>query len=185
MIGFMWLAVITGIGGGTLRDMILDVPVFWVQNPVHVSACLATAVVMHFVAPLVESRYRTLLWFDAFGLALVSVAGTAKALDVGAPALVAIAMGVVTGTAGGIIRDTLGHVPSILLRHEIYVTASVLGACIYAGLDGLGVDRLTAMTAGFLATFVVRGLAIRFEWSLPVFRRSATLDGWSQEDPGN
>ena len=91
VMGFMWLAVITGVGGGTVRDLILGVPVFWVQNPVHVAACLATAVVMHFVAPLVESRYRTLLWFDAFGLALVTVAGTAKALDVGAAALVAIA----------------------------------------------------------------------------------------------
>ena len=94
--GFMWLAVITGVGGGTVRDLILNVPVFWVQNPAHVSACLVTAVVMHFIAPLVESRYRTLLWFDAFGLALVTVAGTVKALDVGAPSLVAIAMGAVT-----------------------------------------------------------------------------------------
>jgi uncharacterized membrane protein YeiH len=68
VVGFMWLAVVTGIGGGTVRDLILDVPVFWVQNPIHVSACLLTAVPMHFVAPLVESRYRTLLWFDAFGL---------------------------------------------------------------------------------------------------------------------
>ena len=99
VMGFMWLAVITGVGGGTVRDLILNVPVFWVQNPVHVSACLVTAVVMHFVAPLVESRYRTLLWFDAFGLALVTVAGTVKALDVGAPALVAIAMGAVTGSS--------------------------------------------------------------------------------------
>ena len=79
VMGFMWLAVITGVGGGTVRDLILDVPVFWVQNPLHVSACLVTAVAMHFVAPLVESRYRTLLWFDAFGLALVTVAGTVKA----------------------------------------------------------------------------------------------------------
>ena len=135
VMGFMWFAVITGVGGGTVRDLILDVPVFWVQNPVYVSACLVTAVVMHFVAPLVESRYRTLLWFDAFGLALVTVAGTVKALDVGAPALVAIAMGVVTGIVGGIIRDTLGHVPSVLLSHEIYVTASVLGACTYVGFE--------------------------------------------------
>jgi uncharacterized membrane protein YeiH len=65
VMGFMWLAVITGVGGGTVRDLILDMPVFWVQNPVHVAACLVTAVVMHFVAPRVESRYRTLLWFDA------------------------------------------------------------------------------------------------------------------------
>lgn len=185
VMGFMWLAVITGVGGGSVRDLILDVPVFWVQNPVYVSACLATAVVMHFVAPRVESRYRTLLWFDAFGLALVTVAGTVKALDVGAPALVAIAMGAVTGTVGGMIRDTLGHVPSILLRHEIYVTASVLGACAYVGLNELGLARLAAMTAGFLVTFSVRGLAIKFGWSLPVFRASATQERWKNERKGS
>src|SRR6186713_1630606 len=153
VMGFMWLAVITGVGGGTVRDLILNVPVFWVQSPAHVSACLVTAVVMHFVAPRVESRFRTLLWFDAFGLALVTVAGTVKASDVGAPALVAIVMGAVTGCVGGIIRDTLGHVPSVLLSHEVYVTASVLGACTYVGLNGLDVGRLPAMIAGFLMAF--------------------------------
>jgi uncharacterized membrane protein YeiH len=181
VMAFMWFAVITGVGGGTVRDVILDVPVFWVQNPVHVFACLITAAVMHFVAPRVESRYRTLLWFDAFGLALVTVAGTVKAADAGVPALVAIAMGAVTGSVGGIIRDTLGHVPSVLLRHEIYITASVLGACAYVGLNGLGLARLTAMTAGFLVTFSVRGLAIRFGWSVPVFRASATRERWTNE----
>jgi len=172
IMGFMWLAVITGVGGGTVRDLILNVPVFWVQNPADVSACLVTAVVMHFVAPIVASREKTLLWFDAFGLALVSTAGTVKSLDVGAPALVAIALGAVTGSVGGIIRDTLGHVPSVLLRHEIYITASVLGSCAYAGLNRLGVDRFTAMIAGFAVTFAVRGMAIKFGWSLPVFRAS-------------
>ena len=158
VMAFMWFAVITGVGGGTVRDLILNVPVFWVQSPIYVSACLVTAVAMHFVAPLVESRYRMLVWFDAFGLALVTVAGTVKASDVDSPALVAIAMGVVTGFVGGIVRDTLGHVPSVLLGHEIYVTASVLGACTYVGLHGLGAGRLPAMIAGFLVTFVVRGL---------------------------
>jgi uncharacterized membrane protein YeiH len=178
VMGFMWFAVITGVGGGTVRDLILDVPVFWVHNPIYVSACLATGVVMHFVAPRVESRYQTLLWFDAFGLALVSVAGTATALDVGVPALVAIAMGAVTGSVGGIIRDTLGHLPSVLLRHEIYITASVLGGCTYVGLHALGLGRPTAMAAGFLVTFSVQGLAITFGWSLPVFREAATRRPW-------
>jgi uncharacterized membrane protein YeiH len=178
VMAFMWFAVITGVGGGTVRDLILGVPVFWVQDPVYVSACLVTAVVMHFVAPLVESRYRTLLWFDAFGLALVTVAGTVKASDVGAPALVAIAMGAVTGIVGGMLRDTLGHVPSVLLGHEIYVTASVLGACTYVGLNGLGIGRLAAMIAGFFVTFTVRGLAIKFGWSLPVFRESTKRERW-------
>jgi uncharacterized membrane protein YeiH len=176
VVGFMWLAVVTGVGGGTVRDLILDVPVFWVQNPVYVSACVLTAVVMHFVAPLVESRYRTLLWFDAFGLALVTVAGTVKGMDAGAPALVAIAMGVVTGALGGIIRDTLGHVPSVLLSHEIYVTASVLGACAYVGLNAVGSGRPIAMIAAFVVTFGVRGLAIKYGWSLPVFRGSMTRE---------
>ena len=178
VMGFMWFAVITGVGGGTVRDLILNVPVFWVQNPIHVSACLLTAVVMHFVAPLVESRHKTLLWFDAFGLALVTVAGTVKALDVGAPALVAIVMGVVTGSVGGIIRDTLGHVPSVILRHEIYVTASVLGACAFTAMNALGPGRLVAMIAGFLVTFGVRGLAIKYGWSLPIFRESVTRERW-------
>jgi uncharacterized membrane protein YeiH len=174
VMGFMWLAVVTGIGGGTIRDVILNVPVFWVVDPLYVSACLATAIVMHFVAPLVESRYTTLLWFDAFGLALVTVAGTVKSLDVGTPALVAIAMGAVTGCVGGIIRDTLGQVPSVLLRHEIYVTASVLGACTYVGLNQVVASRAAAMVTGFLVTFIVRSLAIAFGWSLPVFRPAPT-----------
>jgi uncharacterized membrane protein YeiH len=181
VMAFMWFAVLTGVGGGTVRDLILNVPVFWVQNPVYVSACLVTAVVMHFVAPLVESRYRALLWFDAFGLALVTVAGTVKASDVGAPALVAVAMGAVTGIVGGIIRDTLGHVPSVLLGREVYVTASVLGAYTYVGLNGLNVGRLPAMVAGFLVTFGVRSMAITFGWSLPVFRESTKRERWKSE----
>ena len=178
VMGFIWLAVITGVGGGTVRDLILSVPVFWVQNPVYVSACLLTAVVMHFVAPLVESRHKTLLWFDAFGLALVTVAGTVKSLDLGAPALVAIAMGVVTGSVGGIIRDTLGHVPSVILSHEIYVTASILGACASVGLNAAGTGRPVSMIAGFLVTFGVRGFAIKSGWSLPVFRQSLARERW-------
>jgi uncharacterized membrane protein YeiH len=181
LMAFMWFAVITGVGGGTLRDLILGVPVFWVENPVYASACLVTAVVMHFVAPLVESRYRGVLWFDAFGLALVTIAGTVKASDVGASALVAVAMGAVTGVVGGIIRDTLGHVPSVLLGHEIYVTASVLGASTYIALASVGVGRVPGMLAGFLVTFTVRGLAIRFGWSLPVFRESTKRERWKSD----
>jgi uncharacterized membrane protein YeiH len=170
ILGFVWLAVLTGVGGGTLRDLLLGVPVFWVAEPLHVMACIATAVVVHFIAPLIESRYRLVLWFDALGLALVTVAGTAKGLDNGTGALVAVAMGVVTGSVGGIIRDLVGNEPSVILRHEIYVTASVLGACAYVLLILLEVPRLEAAAAGALITFAVRGLAITFNWSLPAYR---------------
>jgi uncharacterized membrane protein YeiH len=87
-------------------------------------------------------------------------------------------MGVLTGSLGGIIRDTLGHVPSVILRHEIYVTASVLGACAYIALNALGPGRLVAMIAGFLVTFGVRGFAIEYGWSLPIFRESVTRERW-------
>lgn len=170
ILGFMWLAVLTGVGGGTLRDLLLGVPVFWVADPIHIAACLVTAVIVHFIAPLIESRYRLVLWFDALGLALVTVAGTAKGLDNGTGALVAVAMGVVTGSVGGIVRDLVGNEPSVILRHEIYVTASVLGACVYVALALLEAGRLEAAAAGILVTFTVRGLAIAFNWSLPAYR---------------
>jgi uncharacterized membrane protein YeiH len=173
IVGFMWLAVITGVGGGTLRDLLLDVPVFWMVDPAHIVACLVTAVVVHFTAHLVESRYKLLLWFDALGLALVTVAGTAKGLDAGTGALVAIAMGVVTGTVGGILRDLVGHESSVILRREIYVTASGLGACSYVLLAALTQSELLAGSGAVLVTFAVRGLAISCNWSLPAYRRRA------------
>lgn len=173
IIGFMWLGVITGVGGGTVRDLLLGVPVFWVHDPVPIVACLVASVASYFTAHLVQSRYVLMLWLDAMGLALVTIAGTVKGLDSGAGPVIAVVMGVITASLGGIIRDTLGHEPSILLRQEIYVTASVIGAGIYVGLTGLGVDRIPAALTGGIATFAIRGLAMSFGWSLPAYRSRA------------
>ncbi len=174
LLGFMWLAVITGVGGGTVRDVILDVPVFWLNNTTHVAACLLTAVVVHFTASLVESRMRLLLWLDALGLALFTVAGTAKGLDHTGSALIAVVMGVITGSFGGIIRDVIGGEPSIILRREIYVTASALGAGFYWLLLKSGLTPTSAAIGGFLMIFTVRGLAIAYNVSMPVWRRSVS-----------
>jgi len=171
VLGFMWLAVLTGVGGGTVRDLILDVPVFWLDDPAPLVACLLTATIVHFTAPLVESRFRLLLWFDALGLALFTIAGAAKGLDHGYSSLVAIVMGVVTGSVGGIFRDVVGGEPSVIMRHEIYVTASALGACCYVLLTYLSVSSTASAAIGFLVTFIVRGLAIAYNLSLPVWRR--------------
>lgn len=171
MLGFMWLAILTGVGGGTLRDLVLDVPVFWVAEPAHVVACLITAVVMFFVAPKVESRYRLVLWFDALGLAFVTVAGTVKGLDQGAGPLIAVVMGVVTASFGGIVRDVVGNEQSVILRREIYVMAALAGGTAYVALSALAVGRVEAAVFAFLITFVVRGLAIVFGWSLPSYYR--------------
>ncbi|SDF19365.1 trimeric intracellular cation channel family protein [Limimaricola pyoseonensis] len=170
ILGFVWLAVITGVGGGTLRDLLLGLPVFWVEDPTPVLVCLGTALAMHFGAHLMEYRYRYILWFDAFGMALVSVVGTLKALDAGAAMPVAIAMGVITANVGGIIRDTLGQEPSVILRREVYVAASMLGAATCAAVDAFGLPREAAALAGFAAAFALRILALWRGWSLPAYR---------------
>lgn len=170
VVGFMWLAVVTGVGGGTVRDLLLGLPVFWVRDAAPVLVCLAAAVATYFTAHLVQSRYRVLLWLDAAGLALVSVAGAAKGLDAGVGPVAAIVMGVITATLGGVIRDILGQEPSIILKREIYVTAAVIGATMFVGLVGLGLGMTTAALLGGVTAFSVRGLAIRFGWSLPTYR---------------
>lgn len=171
ILGFMWLAILTGVGGGTVRDLVLDVPVFWVAEPAHIVACLFTAVVMYFVAPMVVSRYRLVLWFDALGLAFVTVVGTVKGLDHGAGPLIAVVMGVVTASVGGIVRDIVGNEQSIILRREIYVTAAVLGASTYVVLTSMVLARTEAAIIAFLVTFTVRSLAITFNWSMPSYYR--------------
>jgi uncharacterized membrane protein YeiH len=130
---------------------------------------------------LVESRYRLLLWFDALGLALFTVAGTAKGLDHDTGALVAIVMGVITGSVGGIVRDVVGGQRSVILRREVYMTASALGGGCYALMMALSVAPTAAAIVGFLVTFVVRGLAIRFNLCLPVWRRKLTTTPHTDE----
>ncbi len=173
IIAFCWLGLVTGIGGGTVRDLLLGLPVFWVREPVYLIACLLAAIGVYFTAHIPASRYRLLLWLDAIGLALVTVAGTAKGLDTGAGPVVAIVMGVLTAALGGIFRDILGQEPSIILRKEIYVTASVAGALVFVAATGMATDRTTAMVFGFITAFGVRAFAIVTGWSLPTYRPRA------------
>jgi uncharacterized membrane protein YeiH len=169
--GFMLLGTVTGIGGGSLRDLLLgELPVFWVNEPAYVAACLVPAALVFFTAHLVRSRYRLLLWFDAVGLAFFCVVGAEKALASGAGAFIAVVMGVVTATFGGIIRDVLGGESPVILRREIYVTAALAGATIHVGLHALGVAGVVPALAGFAACLAIRGLALHFRWSLPTYR---------------
>lgn len=170
IVGFMWLGVVTGVGGGTVRDLLLGVPVFWVQDATVVVGCVIASAATHFVAHLVHSRHRTILWLDAMGLALVTIAGAAKGIDHGAGPVVSVMMGVLTAALGGIIRDIIGQEPSIILRREIYVTAALAGAIAYVALAGLGADRAVAALTGGLIVPALRGLAIARGWSLPVYR---------------
>lgn len=168
--GFAMLGTVTGIGGGTVRDVLLGLPVFWVQDATYLIACVIAASLTFFGAHLLHSRYRAVLWLDAIGLSVYCVLGAEKALAHGASPLVAIVMGVVTGTFGGIIRDVLGGEVPLLLRRDVYVTAALAGALTFVGAGAIGASSAVAWSAGVAACFVVRGLALWFGWSLPTYK---------------
>ncbi|MEI9419972.1 trimeric intracellular cation channel family protein [Mesorhizobium sp. Cs1299R1N1] len=179
IIGFLFLASVTGIGGGTLRDVILNLPVFWVANSSYVLICAAVAVLVFFVAHRVESRWKWLLWLDAIGLAAFSVMGAAKGLAITGSPVVSVITGVLTATSGGILRDLLAGEPSVLLRPEIYVTAALAGAAIFTAGDVTGLPPIVSELAGFAAAFAVRGGALRFGWTFPSYK---TRPGRRPED---
>lgn len=171
IIGFLFLASLTGIGGGTFRDMVLgQTPVFWVGNSLYLAVCVVTAVVIYFSAPLVEYRYRLLLWLDAVGLSAYCVMGAAKGLAAGAPPLAAIVTGMMTATFGGILRDVVSGEPSVILRREIYVTAALAGAAAYVALDKSGAPLAFSVTVSALLAFAIRGGALHFGWTMPGYR---------------
>jgi uncharacterized membrane protein YeiH len=170
IIGFLFLAGVTGIGGGTLRDVVLDSPVFWVENRDYLLICAALAIVVFFFAHRVESRYWLLLWLDAVGIAAFCVMGAEKALAVTGSPVVAVVMGMLTATFGGILRDVLAGEPSVLLRPEIYVSATLAGAALYTLGDLAGLPQPLPGIVGFIAAFAVRGGALRFGWSFPAYK---------------
>ncbi len=171
IIGFLFLASVTGIGGGTLRDVILDVPVFWTRNSDYLLICAGVGCLVFFTAHLVESRYKLLLWLDALGLAAYAVLGAHKGLAATSSSVVAIVMGMLTATFGGIMRDLLAGEPSVLLRPEIYVTAAMTGAAAYTVLVHFaGAPAIPAAAIAFAAAFAVRGGALRFGWTFPPYK---------------
>jgi len=168
--GFLVVAMAVAVGGGTVRDLVLGAgPVFWVQDANYLYVVALAAVFTFFWAHKVSSRFTLLVWADAFGLALFALIGTQKALAFGVEPVIAILMGVVTGTFGGMIRDVLcGEVP-LVLRREIYALAAVTGSAVFWGTVTLGLTGVFPLILGFVATLAVRGPAIVFGWSLPVY----------------
>jgi uncharacterized membrane protein YeiH len=170
VIGFIFFAAITGIGGGTVRDLILGVPVFWVVNPDYLLICVVTAVIVYFTAHLFESRYKMLLWLDAIGLAAYCVFGAWKAYSVTGSPVIAVTMGVITASFGGILRDQMAGEPSIVLQREIYITAALVGSAAYTGLVMAGLPVMTAAVPAAVAAFAIRGGAMKFGWSFPPYK---------------
>lgn len=177
ILGFVLFGTITGIGGGTLRDLLLQADeVFWFSDTRYLWVCILASVSTWFAAHYLQSLRGVLLWADALGLAVFSVIGAQKALVWDAPVLVAIGMGMMTASFGSLIRDSLLGQPPVLLEADIYVTAAALGALSYvgltalAGVPGWGWVAGWAVPVSIAAAFALRGSAIVFNLQLPKYR---------------
>lgn len=177
IVGFAMLGSVTGIGGGTFRDVILGIqPIFWVKQPAYLLTCVIVACATFFFAHILQHRYRYLLWLDAVGLALFAVTGAGAAQADGVHASIAVAMGVATATFGGIIRDVLGGSVPIILSQEIYITAALAGASVFVVLMNMGASQDVAVMLGFAAGFGLRAAALYWGLTLPRYRPKSGND---------
>ena len=167
-----FFALVTGVGGGSVRDVLIGAPVFWVRDPWVAPVILLTALVAWFT-PARWWKGRLLDWADAVGLAVYSTLGTAKALSYGVEAVPAVLMGIVTGCVGGIIRDVLAGQPSILLRPELYVTVAALSASLCAAGTLAGLPLALVWSVAALAGFALRAAALIWKIELPHYSREA------------
>lgn len=160
IVGYVLIGTITGLGGGSLRDLLLDRPVWWTREPLELYLCIAAAVLTYFWRFNVKSRYRATAWFDALGLSAFAVTGSTVAMQVDVPWSIAVFMGVMTATGGGVIRDLLTGVRPMILCGEIYAVAALVGAFINVGLIELGEPLWVCMASGFVGTLMLRGATI-------------------------
>jgi uncharacterized membrane protein YeiH len=170
LFGVVVLATVTALGGGTLRDLVLGAsPVFWVSAPVYLLVAVATAIVTFFLVRFCGLPLKLLSVADAFGLAVFTVLGTQKALDMGISTGIAVIMGVMTGVVGGMIRDVLsGEIP-LILRREIYATASLCGAVMFCVVSIALQNQGIAAVASVIVTLGLRLSAIKWKMSLPLY----------------
>jgi uncharacterized membrane protein YeiH len=172
LLGVVVIAVVTAIGGGTLRDLLLDRhPIFWIADPLYLAVIAGAAMATVAWTRRFRPPEKTLQMADALGLALFSVMGAQIAQDAGVPPVIAILMGTMTGTAGGMIRDVLTAEIPLILRPVtgLYATAAIAGTSLYLVLEWMGVPRPPAALAGMAAIAALRVAAILGNLTLPVF----------------
>ena len=170
IVTFVFFAVITGVGGGTARDLLIGAPVFWVYENATLLICLGAAVAV-WMLPARSWKGTALLWCDALGMAAYAAYGASKGLTFGIAPLPAIGMGVLTACLGGIIRDVLAGQPSVLMRSELYVTPAALAASLLVGLSFVGVHGAIAVSISAIVGFALRAAAIVWGWKLPAYGR--------------
>lgn len=160
------LGTVAGIGGGTLRDLVLDRPVFWLRSPGYLYVCVAAATLVWFVGAGPRRR-QTLLFLDALGISAFAVVGALIATDEHMAAPVAVVMGILTATCGGILRDVLAGETASLVRKDIYISVAMLSALVFVVAVRLGLPQVPAAIAGAATGAVLRILAITRRWQMP------------------
>ncbi len=172
LVGFIFFATLTGVGGGTLRDLVLGrTPVFWVDRPELILLTAGAAIVVFFTAHLLESRYRAILWLDALALAVAVPAGVGVALEAGTGPTVTVMMGIMTGTFGGLMRDVVANeLPLILKQGELYITATFGGAVAALVLLTLGLPHSAALLGCGIMVLALRAGSMVLGWRLPVYK---------------
>ena len=172
LVGFAFIACLTALGGGTIRDLLLDRnPIFWIANPTYLAVAAGAAFVIFFTAHLLESRLRAVIWLDSFALAVAVAAGAGVALNLEQSAVIVVLMGMTTGCMGGLMRDVVvGEVPLVLKQGELYVTAAFAGAAAAAFATFYLVDTALALLGCAAVTWVLRAGSLFFGWHLPVYK---------------
>lgn len=172
IVGFAFVACLTAVGGGTVRDLLLDRhPVFWIGDSNNILLAAGAAVMVFFTAHLVESRLRWVVWLDSFALAVAVSAGTGAAILTGQTPVIVVLMGMATGTLGGLMRDVVcNEVPLVLKQGELYITCAMVGAITAVVAVSLGMPTRWALVACAVVCWVLRAGSIAFGWHLPVYR---------------
>lgn len=172
IVGFIFVACLTAVGGGTIRDVLLNRDaVFWVAEPSILLAAVTAAIAVFFAAHLLESRYRAILWLDACALAVAVPAGVGASLDMGQGWPIVLVMGVITGVLGGLMRDVVcNEVPLVLKQGEIYATAAFSGALAAILAIAAGAAMGTALLLCAAVTFVLRAGSIGLGWRMPIYK---------------
>jgi uncharacterized membrane protein YeiH len=173
--GALVLGLVTALGGGTVRDLMIRQPVFWFADLNYVWVALLGALSVFWIAPRVRSPHLALLYLDALGAALFAVSASNKVLLLGLPGPVAVTMGVLTGIGGGLLRDVLAGRATLLMSREIYATPILLGCAVFCGLRYLGLDFRPAAPIGIAVIFGIRALAIHRHLEMP---------GWLTQQAG-
>ncbi len=172
LVGFAFIACLTAVGGGTVRDLLLDRhPVFWIGQPDYILIAVGAAVLVFFTAHLVESRYSWLIWLDSFALSIAVAAGTGAALSLDQSGTIVVLMGVTTGCLGGLMRDVVcNEVPLVLKQGELYVSAAFAGALTAVVATRLGLEGLPALALCAAICWALRAGSLIFGWRLPVYK---------------